>query len=767
MPAHFVPPTIPLIRQLLGKAILFGNKYLALKRLSNCLVLQFPGHTSKMFNMAKRFLILCLFFFCQLFVFAQDLRSLGINDRRLKINELKIKLSFLKDTAHINCLNLIARLYATSTWYKDYDSVDVFAQQAISESKKQDYENGICTGMYIIGFNKIRINPIEAEKYLREVNRLAGLLKNDSLVADSYLDLGASLWYQGKFQDAFEAQNNSIKLFETQGRLARVTEAYLQIINTSIGQGNYERAFEYSQKAYILIRKNNDQSNLLIYSLLLIETIYRSVGDYESARKYMQEASLYLKPDSMSRDWSTRNYFINLGDLYFDLGQIDSSLYCYLHAAQGYPTSSLYKDRIGRIYFAQKKYDSALSVLLPMLMEFKKTVGWQEPLQTFIELGEIYLYKKNYKTSLYYARRGLYFSKQAGARQNIRDSYKLLSSIYDTLKNTDSALAYYKKYIQIKESLITDQFKGRLFDFNRIAEDEKKMAQIELLKKEKLLSQQQLEQSRLFRNILIGGMLFLGLLGFIVFRNVSLKRKNERLKSEKIQSELQHKAIELEMQALRAQMNPHFIFNCLTSINSFILKNEADAASDYLTRFSRLIRLVLIHSQSSVILLKDEIEMLRLYLDMERLRFKNAFDYDITFSNSIDSETIYLPSLLLQPFCENAIWHGLMHKEGHGHLEIKMSMHDNILNCTITDDGIGRTRAAELKGKSREKQKSLGLKITTERLALINEEKGLKTNYEIEDVLDEKGNIAGTKVILSIRYKEQIKEPEKQFSHTV
>jgi HSP90 family molecular chaperone len=107
-----------------------------------------------------------------------------------------------------------------------------------------------------------------------------------------------------------------------------------------------------------------------------------------------------------------------------------------------------------------------------------------------------------------------------------------------------------------------------------------------------------------------------------------------------------------------------------------------------------------------------------------------------------------------------------MHKESHGHLEIRMSMQDNILNCTITDNGIGRVKAAELKSKSGEKQKSLGLKITAERLALINEEKGVKTNYQIEDIIDEVGNSSGTKVVLNIRYKEQIKEPAKQLIHT-
>jgi sensor histidine kinase YesM len=124
----------------------------------------------------------------------------------------------------------------------------------------------------------------------------------------------------------------------------------------------------------------------------------------------------------------------------------------------------------------------------------------------------------------------------------------------------------------------------------------------------------------------------------------------------------------------------------------------------------------------------------------------------------MEGDNIFIPPLLLQPFCENAIWHGLMHKEGEGRLNIELSIENNILNCTITDDGIGRQKAQEIKTKSAEKEKSMGLKITTERLALLNREKGVHTFYEIEDLHDGNGEPAGTKVNLKISYKEWVEE---------
>ena len=157
-----------------------------------------------------------------------------------------------------------------------------------------------------------------------------------------------------------------------------------------------------------------------------------------------------------------------------------------------------------------------------------------------------------------------------------------------------------------------------------------------------------------------------------------------------------------------------------------------------------------------MITLEKELEMLRHYLDLERLRFKNAFDYSITFINTIDTATIFIPPLILQPFAENAIWHGLMHKKGGGHLDIALSVEGKILTSTITDNGIGRREAALFKSKTAEKEKSMGMKITVERLALLNQTIDQKSFFDIDDIVDEDGNTSGTKVELKIKYKDII-----------
>ncbi|MBA2562445.1 MAG: histidine kinase [Chitinophagaceae bacterium] len=214
----------------------------------------------------------------------------------------------------------------------------------------------------------------------------------------------------------------------------------------------------------------------------------------------------------------------------------------------------------------------------------------------------------------------------------------------------------------------------------------------------------------------------------------------------------QHKATELEMQALRAQMNPHFIFNSLNAINRFILQNNKLQASEYLTKFSRLVRLILQNSQASLIPLESELEALQLYLELEAVRFDHQFEYKIKVDDELDAEILKVPPLIIQPYAENAIWHGLMHKEERGHLNIDVSQEDSHLFFKITDDGIGRKQAA-LASKSATRHKSMGLRITADRIAMIQNTNGNESPVTINDLVNADGSAAGTEVIIKMPVK--------------
>ncbi|UYQ93373.1 histidine kinase [Chitinophaga horti] len=219
-------------------------------------------------------------------------------------------------------------------------------------------------------------------------------------------------------------------------------------------------------------------------------------------------------------------------------------------------------------------------------------------------------------------------------------------------------------------------------------------------------------------------------------------------RDEKRRAAFQQQIDQLEMKALRAQMNPHFIFNSLNSIQTFMLKNETEQALSYLSRFARLIRNVLDHSQLNNITIAKELEMLENYLELERLRLAAQFDYQIVIDPDLDIDYTEIPSMIIQPFLENAIWHGLLHKTGKGLVILSFQIVNDRILCTVEDNGVGRDAATAIKQAASQKHISKGLQITRDRLSLYNSRFGMNASFDIEDLKDAEGNPIGTRVNL-------------------
>lgn len=238
-------------------------------------------------------------------------------------------------------------------------------------------------------------------------------------------------------------------------------------------------------------------------------------------------------------------------------------------------------------------------------------------------------------------------------------------------------------------------------------------------------------------------------LGSVVYGIYRL-RMNYLLREERIKSEFERKIAEVEMTALRAQMNPHFLFNSLNSINSYIIKNKVHEATAYLTKFSKLIRLILQNSQTHLISLDDEISALRLYVELEAFRFEGKFTYDISIDDELEIAHIEIPPMIIQPYVENAIWHGLMHKKTPGKLQMRFSRSGDLLEITIEDDGVGRAEASRLKSKSATKSKSLGMQITRDRLEVTKRLFGREMNVNIIDKKNDRDDSTGTRVVIKL-----------------
>jgi len=212
---------------------------------------------------------------------------------------------------------------------------------------------------------------------------------------------------------------------------------------------------------------------------------------------------------------------------------------------------------------------------------------------------------------------------------------------------------------------------------------------------------------------------------------------------------------ESDLTALKSQMNPHFIFNSLNSIQSVVIANDTDKAVNYLAKFASLMRYILAHSQKPFVNLSDELTAMKIYLDVERLRFDNKFNYILDIDPEIDEEFLEIPPMIIQPFIENAILHGLLNKDGIGTLKVQLKLKDKeYLTCVIEDDGVGREKAAEIRAQSGLKHKSKGMFITQKRLEILNRSNKDQLNVRITDLKDSQNQPCGTRVEILIIYKE-------------
>jgi tetratricopeptide (TPR) repeat protein len=686
-----------------------------------------------------------------------------------RIDHLRIFLSLVKDSARIDSMNALSLQYIE---HSVKDSAEYYAKQAYTQSEKLHYVHGMAESLFRQANIKTFFygNFIEAEKLDKASIGLYQKTANQSGLPETYDHLAFVSFGQSKYDEALKFSNQSFALYKRNmdengmcGILQLITQIHLK-------RGEYDKAFDAGQWALQLSLHRGDESDIK-GCLLGLGSVCMGIEDYSLALNYYRTVfQNFTAEDSISllksEDlvWAKMEY----AEIYSHLNMFDSALFRY----KLYDTSQV-ADKDLRIFLVSKgeyfmltgQYEKGLPYLLRGLAIHVKLNDGNEIIRTVLDLATTYHGLNNEKRALLFAREGLNRGLKTHSWQRMRDAYKIMYSVYESRGQKDSAYYYYRLFIQTKESLTDDQTKGK-FAANAY------VRKIETLNNEKLISQQklkiqdqQLKNETLIRNILIAFVFVVVLVSLLLIRNAFLKRRNEKLKNENIYKELLHKTSEMEMQALRAQMNPHFIFNCLNSINRFIMKNESQAASDYLTQFSRLIRLVLNNSKKAWIPLEDEIDMLLLYLDMEKLRFKSSFDYVLSCGPGVDSSTLYIPPLLLQPFVENAIWHGLMHKKGKGQVSITFQVENDILHCTITDNGIGRSAAANAGSKSSQKHKSLGIQVTRERLELINgDSHSNKVVFHIEDMVDEAGHASGTEVKLNIRFQHRNEIQEESLS---
>ena len=334
-------------------------------------------------------------------------------------------------------------------------------------------------------------------------------------------------------------------------------------------------------------------------------------------------------------------------------------------------------------------------------------------------------------------------SQQVKALASLQESYDLALKEGHTMeakKSLEQLVAQYRKENQPRKALdLYADFMGRLesmvkadstlIDQKFFQAHEARIAQLE---KERALKDELIRKKNTFNYVLQGSIvLVLVFLLFIVKAWYSIKKKNKKI----------------ALQSLRREMNPHFIFNSLNSVNQFIAQNNELEANKYLSSYSRLMRNILENSNKDFTPLSTELEQLKEYLDLEHMRFNDKFVYEIEVDESLDTDRVLVPNMLIQPHLENAIWHGLRYKESGGLLKLSVKAEGNYLSVTIEDNGIGLKKSNELKTRHQKEHRSRGLTNTHERINLLN---SLYNTCITMEITEKEGEDTG--VVVRIRF---------------
>jgi tetratricopeptide (TPR) repeat protein len=575
--------------------------------------------------------------------------------------------------------------------------------------------------------------------FFQEAITLAQRIKYTRGLFDAYNETGISKRNRSEYLLAADYHQKAIKYAED----AR-NDLWLCIALNNTGvdyrrmDDQLEKAFDYHFKALQLAEKINDIRNICI--------AINSIGNIKlSTEKYAEAINHFEKALELERQSKNQlGVAINLGNIgygYQGLGKLDLAIDYYkksLAVNQQLNNSiglAICYNSLGSAYQEKKDYARAHEYLNKALEVNGNVDDKVHVAESYLNIGKLWSLQGNHEEAHKYFTESVNLSLIWRFKYLLMEAYKAMAKDYKVSGDFERSLEAMDKSLVYKDSLLEEQSSLAWAQTQAIYEVDRKDNQIKLLEHDKQMSELRTKRNVVYTLSMAGFVLMIAIGGFFYIRHRNLETNKHTL--------------QLELRSLRAQMNPHFIFNSLSSIHRFIWSNNQEEASDYLTKFSRLMRMILDNTQYTFISLNKELESLRLYLDLEKLRCNDVFDYRIIVAEDINEEEVMIPPMIVQPYVENAIWHGLVHKSGKGLLEIAVSLKGKTLTCTVTDNGIGRKKAIEIKEKKGQTHRSMGMKVTEGRIDLIRKINNTKeADVNITDLEDEAGKALGTQVIL-------------------
>ena len=604
-------------------------------------------------------------------------------------------------------------------------------------------ENAERVRVYIgISYNFLRISADSSLAYSNRAYAYAQQTNNRRGIAQALLMQGNALNMQGNNYKAKEKHLQAPDIFTELNDTSAIG-----IISNDLGidyqdLGLYAKAIEQYKKSFDIADKlNNDEDIYLATNN--IGSVYEEWGKFDLAREYYQNALKIAEENNNQRYMGIS--LQNIGVAYQHLGAYDQALRFFersLKVSQEigdkkgifntYLNKGVVYSKMEDNEEAIQNYEKALEISIES--GNKKNIA-----EASLKLGSLLTMQKKYIQAYPLLNNALNIAQETNEPILIKDAFQAIANFYKNRKDFEQALLNYESYTNLKDSIFNQDSRKEISEMQTLYEVDKKEKEIEI-------QNLKIEQQQAQFYYIVFGVGLLILLTLLLFSRYRLKQKHMRLM-------LERKNIDIEQRLLRTQMNPHFIFNSLNSISSFISLNNPDNAQAYLSKFARLMRYILENSRKTMIPLEDEINTLSLNLELEQLRHNHRFDYQIKVDDQLEIENTFVPPMLIQPFIENAIFHGLSGIEEQGMIKIEFQANGELMYCTVEDNGVGRDLTLKNKQKTGTKEHvSLGMQVTRERLAILNEKTKEEVSLRIVDLKSDDGIALGTKIELHIPY---------------
>ena len=581
---------------------------------------------------------------------------------------------------------------------------------------KENYLNEEADAYNLLGQINFELNEysLSYKNYLKAID-IYNQLKLISTQNQYYNELLQTIYYAtGKSAEFNSDYENSLhyynKYLKSSKSIADEVKAQTALGDVYLKKKDFNQAEQFYTDALHLEKKRDHKEGIVVLNLKL--------GELEKLRKNDTKAIEYYQ--------TSQNTAVQIND--------DKAV----NEAYG---------NMSDIYQTQNNAQKGIEINQEALTYNQKRNNKTETSKNNIDIANFLISQNNDEEAIPYLQNSIKIANQTGDIQNKSKAFEALSIAYDKTGQESESMKKYKEFLiledsiyKIRERQLKEQnLKGELLENaqNKLSllEKDKQLNEktIELLRKEKIIQDEFINKQKVISYSLILGILILLITSYLVYRSNKEKNKANKM---------------LVLKSLRTQMNTHFIFNALNSVNSFISKNDERAANRYLSDFSRLMRDVMENSQEDFITLTKEIDILSMYLKLENHRFKDKFDYSFEVDEAINTEEFLIPPMLIQPYIENAVWHGLRYKKEKGFLKVSISKNGNAIVVVVEDDGIGRKKSQEIKTENQKILTSTGLKNIDSRLKIISEIYKAKLDVKIEDA--DAINHSGTKVTIKV-----------------